>query len=72
MNICFITCSRQQDKHCYVRVKQGRQLQELQSEFRKVQIDIPDIENQRKIGGILRRLDDKIAVNDNINKNLVA
>ena len=41
-----------------------------QSEFRKVQIDIPDIENQRKIGGILRRLDDKIAVNDNINKNL--
>lgn len=43
-----------------------------QSEFRKVQIDIPDIENQRKIGGILRRLDDKIAVNDNINKNLVA
>ena len=43
-----------------------------QSEFRKIQIDIPDIENQRKIGGILRRLDDKIAVNDNINKNLVA
>lgn len=41
-----------------------------QSEFRKIQIDIPDIENQRKIGGILRRLDDKIAVNDNINKNL--
>ena len=43
-----------------------------QSEFRKIQIDIPDIENQRKIGGILRRLDDKIAVNDNIKKNLVA
>ena len=43
-----------------------------QSEFRKIQIDIPDIENQRKIGGILRRLDDKIAVNDNINKNLAA
>lgn len=41
-----------------------------QSEFRKIQIDIPDIENQRKIGGILRGLDDKIAVNNSINKNL--
>ena len=41
-----------------------------QSEFRKIQIDIPDIENQRKIGGILRGLDDKIAINNSINKNL--
>ena len=41
-----------------------------QSEFRKIQIYIPDIENQRKIGGILRGLDDKIAVNNSINKNL--
>lgn len=38
-----------------------------QSEFRKIQIDIPDIENQRKIGGILRGLDDKIAINNSIN-----
>lgn len=43
-----------------------------QSEFRKIQIDIPDIENQRKIGGILRGLDDKIAINNSINKNLAA
>ena len=41
-----------------------------QSEFRKIQIGIPDIENQRKIGGILRGLDDKIAINNSINKNL--
>ena len=41
-----------------------------QSEFRKIKIDIPDIENQRKIGGILRGLDKKIALNEEINKNL--
>ena len=35
-------------------------------------IGLPNIEEQRKIGSILRDLDDKIALNNEINNNLVA
>lgn len=35
-------------------------------------IGLPNIEEQRKIGSILRDLDDKIALNNAINNNLVA
>lgn len=41
-----------------------------QSEFKKIQISIPDIEVQRKIGTILRTIDKKIVVNESINRNL--
>ena len=41
-----------------------------QAEFRKIQIDIPEISVQKKIGGILRSLDQKIEINNKINKNL--
>lgn len=41
-----------------------------QSEFRKMQIYIPSIENQRKIGKILGDIDRKITINKEINKNL--
>lgn len=39
-----------------------------QAEFRKIQIDIPEIHVQKKIGGIL---DQKIEINNKINENLV-
>ena len=42
-----------------------------QAEFRKIQIDIPEIHVQKKIGGILRILDQKIEINNKINENLV-
>lgn len=35
-------------------------------------IDIPDFQTQKKIGGVLKALDDKIAINNAINHNLAA
>ena len=35
-------------------------------------IELPSIEEQRKIGGVLKALDDKIELNNMINKNLAA
>lgn len=42
-----------------------------QAEFRKIQIDIPQISIQKKIGGFLRVLDKKIEINNKINENLL-
>ena len=42
-----------------------------QAEFRKIQINIPEISVQKKIGGILRSLDKKIEINSKINENLL-
>lgn len=36
-----------------------------------LEIDLPDLDTQRKIGSILRAFDDKIALNNAINKNLL-
>lgn len=41
-----------------------------QAEFRKIQIDIPEIGVQKKIGGFLGLLEQKIELNNKINKNL--
>lgn len=41
-----------------------------QAEFRKIQINIPEIDIQRKIGGFLRTLNEKIEINNKINENL--
>lgn len=41
-----------------------------QSEFRKIEIELPDVEYQKKIAGILRSVDEKIKVNSEINNNL--
>lgn len=38
----------------------------------KLQIAVPEFEEQRKIGGLLKELDDKIQLNKKINKNLYA
>lgn len=38
--------------------------------IQNLEIDIPDLGTQRKVGGILKLLDDKIALNNRINKNL--
>lgn len=35
-----------------------------------LEIDLPDLDTQRKSGGVLKALDDKIALNNAINKNL--
>ena len=43
-----------------------------QSEFRKIEISIPPIDVQVKIGRLLRSLDHKIELNNKINKNLTA
>lgn len=37
-----------------------------------LEIDIPDLDTQKKIGGILRTFDNKIALNNAINENLAA
>ena len=36
-----------------------------------LEIDVPDLDTQRRIGGLLKSLDNKIAVNNAINKNLL-
>ena len=41
-------------------------------ELKQVEIDLPPIEIQKKIGKVLSAIDDKIAVNNDINKNLEA
>ncbi len=41
-----------------------------QAEFRKIEIEIPDYKYQQKIASILSFLDEKIAVNNQINNNL--
>ncbi len=41
-------------------------------ELKQVEIDLPPIEIQKKIGKVLSAMDDKIAVNNDINKNLAA
>lgn len=41
-----------------------------QSEFRKIELNLPEYENQKKISSILRDIDDKIALNNAINCNL--
>ncbi len=43
-----------------------------QSEFRKIEIDLPNIEAQRKAASILEIIDEKIALNKTINQNLAA
>ncbi len=40
-----------------------------QAEFRKIQIDIPDIITQKRIASILESLDEKIKINNEINYN---
>ena len=41
-----------------------------QAEFRKIEIDVPDIEIQRKIASCLNCIDSKIETNKKINRNL--
>lgn len=43
-----------------------------QSEFRRIEIEIPDINYQHKVTSILSCIDDKIKQNEKINNNLVA
>lgn len=40
--------------------------------FAGIDVDVPEMDTQIKIAGILRDLDDKIELNTNINKNLAA
>lgn len=41
-----------------------------QAEFRKIVVDLPDIETQQKISSILRAIDEKIALKGKMNNNL--
>lgn len=41
-----------------------------QAEFRKIEIEIPDYEVQKKVSGILRVIDQKVELNNAINNNL--
>ena len=43
-----------------------------QAEFRKIELDIPDVLMQQKITSILESIDAKLQNNNNINKNLYA
>jgi type I restriction enzyme S subunit len=42
------------------------------SDIENLEIDIPDLETQRKIAAILMGIDEKIRINTSINKNLAA
>ena len=42
-----------------------------QAEFKKIQINVPEIGIQKKIGRLLRALDEKIEINNKINNNLL-
>ena len=42
-----------------------------QSEFRKIEIELPDIKSQRKIASALETIDEKIRCNKTINENLL-
>lgn len=42
-----------------------------QAEFRKIEIEFPDYEVQKKVSGILRVIDQKIELNNAINNNLL-
>lgn len=37
-----------------------------------IEVELPTLDEQRKIGSLLKILDDKIAVNNEINENLAA
>ena len=43
-----------------------------QSEFRKIVLELPDYNYQVKVSGIIRNIDDKIELNNEINYNLAA
>ena len=43
-----------------------------QAEFRKIEIKVPDYEEQKKISGVLKVIDQKIELNNEINNNLAA
>jgi len=43
-----------------------------QAEFRKIEIDLPPIDIQRKAASVLETIDKKISINKEINKNLAA
>ena len=43
-----------------------------QAEFRKIEIKVPDYEEQKKISGVLKVIDQKIELNNEINNNLSA
>ena len=49
----------------------GRQRVQLDV-LKELEVEIPEIEEQRKIGELLKLLDDKINLNNEINNNLVA
>ena len=42
------------------------------TQFSKIQVDVPSLNEQRQIAGILSRIDDKIELNNAINHNLAA
>lgn len=42
-----------------------------QAEFRKIKVDLPDIEPQRKVASVLETIDEKIKCNNAINENLL-
>lgn len=41
-----------------------------QAEFRKIEIDLPDLDTQKRIASVLTGIDEKIQINQKINKNL--
>lgn len=43
-----------------------------QAEFRKIELEIPNYDNQLKVSKIIRAFDEKIQLNNKINNNLVA
>ena len=43
-----------------------------QSVLEDVELSVPDLDEQRRIGDFLARIDEKIALNDRINDNLAA
>lgn len=69
--VYYLLATRQQ--HMLISSSNGATVSHLNmSAIRNLEIDLPDMENQKKIGHILSEIDDLVVENERINKNLEA
>lgn len=58
-------------KYCLLQIKSGvPALSQPLKNFKKIQIDLPDLKTQKKIASIVETFNEKIEKNERINKNL--
>lgn len=73
MKIYYLVCSSTVREPAIKSMVGSSGRQRVQTDVvQNLNIMVPPIEEQRVIGGILRKLDDKIKLNNKINNNLAA